>query len=143
FPCSASLSVCCVVHGDLLSFPTRRSSDLFFDEDSPEGPQNRPTRAEAVATISVFENQGQIKDGEPTVIESAIVTNAKLARDLGESNIGRTLLLTVEEQRFKGKKGSYKAWTWVPVEDAKVREAVSKYVDARDAAADEKAPWED
>lgn len=115
----------------------------FFDEDSPEGPQNRPTRAEAVATISVFENQGQIKDGEPTVIESAIVTNAKLARDLGESNIGRTLLLTVEEQRFKGKKGSYKAWTWVPVEDEKVRAAVSKYVDARDAAADEKAPWED
>src|SRR5690606_31565825 len=95
----------------------------FFDEDSPEGPQNRPTRAEAVATISVFENQGQIKDGEPTVIESAIVTNAKLARDPGESKIGRTLLRTVE--------------------DAKVREAVSKYVDARDAAADEKAPWED
>lgn len=106
----------------------------------PEDEKSRPTRAEAVATLSVFENQGQLKDGEPTIIDNAIITNAKLAKDLGEANIGKSLLLTVEEQRFKSKRGSYKAWTWVPVEDKKVRDAVVKYLDARDSAV---APWED
>lgn len=109
----------------------------------PKDENSRATRAEATATISVFADQGDVADATPSeVIDGAVITNAKLARDLGRVNIGRQLLLKVTEKRFKGGNGrpGYKAWVWESVTDPKIRNAVDAYIESRDSDADE-APF--